>query len=152
MGENRPMYDPAGIDAKLRIGIFRLLDGKYRPRFGNQSKFFCAAIFNHALSEPPGNDEAKAFLKSNERLIEQEAGNLCLDQHMAAALSILYTFTLIRIGPTDPERSMTIVERATKLNIAIRSTEELYPTTDAIQFLAFLDEFASRLLDIALTN
>jgi hypothetical protein len=152
MGENRPICDPSEFDAKLRIGIFRLLDAKYRPRFGDQTKFLCAGIFNYALSEPPGNDEAEAFLRSNERLIEQEAGNLCLDQHLALALSILYTFTLIRIGPTDPERSMNIAERATRLSIAIRSTEELYPTDDAIQFLAFLDEFASKLLELKLTN
>jgi len=69
-----------------------------------------------------------------------------LDSDLALAVSIRYTFILILLGPNDPGRLMNIVDRATKLNIVIRSTEELYPGADAFQFLAFIDEYASRIL------
>lgn len=137
---------PSEIDLKLRLGTFRLLDAKYRPHFGNESKFLCAGIFNWALLEPPGNEEAKSFSETNKCLIEREAMSLYLDADLALALSILYTFKLIRLGPKHPEKSMEVVERATELNIVILSAKEIYPTDDAMLFLAFIDQYASNLL------
>jgi len=137
---------PSEIDLKLRLGIFRLLDKKYHHQFGNQSKFLCAGIFNWVLSEPPGNEEAKSFSETNKYLIEREAMRLNLDPDLALAFSILYSFTLIRLGPKHPERSMEVVERATELNIVILSAKEIYPTDDAMQFLAFIDQYATNLL------
>jgi hypothetical protein len=72
---------------------------------------------------------------------------LHLDPTLALALSILYTLTLIRLGPKHPERSMDMVERATELNIVILSAKEIYPTDDATQFLAFIDRYATNLLE-----
>jgi len=137
---------PSEVDLKLCAGIFRLLDAKYRSQFGDQSKFLCTGIFNWAFLEPPGNDGAKSFLEGNRSLIEREAMTMYLDSDLALAVSIRYTFILILLGPNDPGRLMNIVDRATKLNIVIRSTEELYPGADAFQFLAFIDEYASRIL------
>ena len=137
---------PSEIDLKLRLGIFRLLNAKYRPHFGDQSKFLCAGVFNWALSEPPGNEEAKSFSEANKYLIEREATSLYLDPDLALALSILYTFTLIRLGPKHPELSMEIAERATELNILIPSAKEICPTDDATKFLAFIDKYATTLL------
>jgi len=137
---------PSEVDLKLCVGIFRLLDAKYCSRFGDRSKFLCAGIFNWVFLEPPGNDEAKSFVEANRGRIEREAMAMYLDSDLALAVSIRYTFMLILLGPSDPERLMNIVDRATELNIAIRSTKELYPGADAFQFLAFIDEYASRLL------
>lgn len=137
---------PSEVDLKLRLAIFRLLDAKYRPTFGDQTKFLCAGILNWTFLEPPGNEEAKRFWDTNEPLVKQEAENLYLDSRLATALSVLYTFTLIRLGPKQPERTMGLADRATELNILISSAKELYPTDDAIQFLRFVDEYADRLL------
>jgi hypothetical protein len=150
MPGDEPTLAPSEIDLKLRLGIFRLLNARYRPQFGDQTKFLCAGIFNWALVEPPGNDEAKRFLEANGSLIQREAMNLAADPNLALAFSVLYTFTLILLGPNDPERTMSLADRATELRIAIRSTEDLYPGADAIQFLAFLNEYASKLLGLAL--
>jgi hypothetical protein len=142
----QPIFVPSEVDLKLRLGICRLLDAKYRPHFGSQSKFLCAGIVNWVFLESPDNEEAKKFLEINQGLVEQEAKNLHLDADLALALSVLYTFMLIRLGPKDPERSSALVERATEVNIVIHSTQELYPGADAFQFLAFVDDFADRLL------
>jgi hypothetical protein len=146
MADGEASLVPSEIDLKLRIGIFRLLDIKYRSQFGNQSNFLCAGILNWALLEAPGNAEAERFLEDNRSLIEREAMKICLDSDLSLAVSILYTFTLIRLGPNDSERSMSLADRATELSIAIHQSEELYPTDDAVQFLTFIDEYASRLL------
>ena len=146
MPDNQPSCVPSEVDAKLRIGIFRMLEAKYRPCFGARSKFLSAAVFNRAFLEPPGNEEAKRFLEASEGLIKEEASGLHLDASLRMALSVLYTFTLVRLGPKDPERTMALVERATDLNIPIFTTQELYPTDDAAQFLALVDEYADRLL------
>ena len=122
MSDDGDRLVPSEVDLKLCVGIFRLLDAKYRSQFGDQSKFLCAGIF-----EPPGNDEAKNFLESNRSLIEREAMTMYLDSDLALAVSIRYTFMLILLGSNDPERLMNIVDRASELNIVIRSTHELYP-------------------------
>jgi hypothetical protein len=147
MPDAAPSYVPSEVDLKLRLGIFRLLQAKYHPRFGARSKFLSAAIVNWALLETPGNEEAQAFWEANRDLVEEEAKNLYIDPVPALALSILYSFTLIRLGPKQPEVSMGIVERATDLNIVILSAKEIHPTDDAMQFLAFIDSYASSLLE-----
>jgi|HubBroStandDraft_6_1064221.scaffolds.fasta_scaffold437653_1 hypothetical protein len=147
MPNGEPSYVPSEVDLKLRLGIFRLLEKKYRPQFGSRSKFLSAGVVNWALLETPSNEEGQAFWEANKGLIEGEAKNLHLDPVPALALSILYSFTLIRLGPKQPGVSMGIVERATELNIAILSAKEIHPTDDAMQFLAFIDNYASSLLE-----
>jgi hypothetical protein len=146
MTKSRSSCVPSEVDLKLRLGICRLLERKYSPRFGSRSKFLTAGVVNWIMLEPPGNDETAKFLETNETLVRREAENLHLDADVALAISVLYTFSLIWLGPTNPERSKNIVERATDLNILIQSAKELYPTDDAAQFLAFIDEYADRLL------
>lgn len=137
---------PPEVDLKLRLGTFRLLIEKYRQDHGERAKFLCAAIMNSALVEPPGNDEAKRYLEENHLLIEQESGKLSEDRQLSLAFSILYSFTLIRIGPKDPERSVLLTDRATELKLLLLSTNEICPTKDAAEFLAFLDRYATELL------
>ena len=123
-----------------------MLDTKYRPHVGNQSKFLCAGIFNWAFREAPANEDASNFLEKNKGLIVEEAMSLHLDRELNLAFSILYAFTLIQLGPKHPEQSLDLVERVTELNIAILSAKEICPTDDAVQFLAFIDTYANHLL------
>jgi hypothetical protein len=146
MSDDETRLVPSDVDLKLRLAIFRLLDTKYRPHFGTQSKFLCAGIFNWAFREEPVKEDARDFLEKNKDLIVQEAMSLHLDRELNLAFSILYAFTLIRLGPKHPERSLDLVERGTELNIVILSEKEICPTDDAIQFLAFIDKYADRLL------
>lgn len=86
---DEPSYVPSEIDLKLRLGISRLLYTKYRPHYGDQSKFLCAGIVNWVLVEPPGNEAAQTFVETNRSLIERESMNLHLDPKLALALSSL---------------------------------------------------------------
>jgi len=137
---------PSDVDLKLRLGLFRLLQRKYHPTIGEESKFLAAAIVNWALAEVPGNEEAKMFSEANSSRIQEEAERIHLDIKVAGALSILYTFTLIRLGPTDPDMSLSLVERAAALHIWILSSHDVCPTHNALEFLAFVDEYANSLL------
>ena len=134
------------VERKLRLGIFRLLGEKYRPSWGDQSKFICAGMLNWILLELASNEDGKAFFEANKNVIEQEAMTLHMDSKLATALSILYTFTLIRLGPKAPERSMRLADRASELNIHIRAQEEVCATADVMVFLSAIGEYASELL------
>jgi len=143
--ENRPICTPSEVDLKLRLGICRILEKKYHPILRNQSKFLVARLGLFAIRRR--SEEAKRFLETNNNLIEEEAAKLHLDARVSGALSVLYTFTLIWLGTTDPEKSAKLVDRATDLNILFLSAKELCPTDDAIHFLAVLDEYANGLLE-----
>jgi hypothetical protein len=146
MAHDNPVYLADEVDWKLRLGIFRLLGEKYRASWGDQSKFLCGGILNWILLESASNEDGKAFFEVNKNLIEQEAMTLHIDPELDTALSILYTFTLIRLGPNAPERSMSLADRASELNICIRSQEEVCPTSDVMVFLSAIDQYASELL------
>ena len=105
MREDTPTYLPSEVDLKLRLGIFRLLDAKYGPSFGDQAKFLCAGILNWIFLEPPGNEDARVFLEMNKSLIENEAMTLRLDPKLSLAISLLYTLTLVRLGPKNPRKN-----------------------------------------------
>ncbi len=149
---DKSTYRPSEVDVKLRLGIFRLLDAKYRPSFGDQSKFLCAGIFNSVFLEPPGNEDARGFLETNKSLIEHEAMTLSLDPKLSLAISLLYTLTLIRLRPENPERAFNLAEKATELNIVILSANEVCQprgisvVDDAMEFLSVIDQYASELL------
>src|SRR5271169_802642 len=146
MAHDNPVHLADEVDWKLRLGILALLGEKYRPSWGDQSKFLCGGILNWILLESASNKDGKAFFEVNKTLIEQEAMTLHFDPELATAVSILYTFTLIRLGPNAPERSMSLADRASELNICIRSQEEVCPTADVIVFLSAIDRYASELL------
>jgi hypothetical protein len=149
MAHNDPVYLADEVDSKLRVGIFRLLAEKYRPLWGDQNKFLCAGILNWVLLESASNEDGKAFYELNKDLIAKEALTLHTDPEAAKALSILYMFTAIRLGPNDPERLMKLANRASELHIWIPSQEEVCPTADVMAFLSALDRYASELLSPA---
>jgi len=146
MAHDNPVYLADEIDWKLRLGILRLLGEKYRPSWGDQSKFLCAGILNWILLESASNEDGKAFFEVNKHLIAQEAMTLGADPELARTLSILYMFTAIRLGPNDPERLTRLADRASELHIRIPSQEEVCPTADVMVFLSAIDQYASELL------
>lgn len=153
MSDDEPTYLPSEVDLKLRLGIFRLLDAKYRPSFGDQSKFLCVGIMNGLLLEPPSNEDARRFSEVNKGLIEQESMTLHLDPRLSRAISFLYMLTLIRLGTNSPERSGNLAERASELSIVMLSTDEVCQprgisvVEDATELLAVVDQYASELLE-----
>jgi hypothetical protein len=146
MAHDNPVHLADEVDWKLRLGIFRLLGEKYSPSWGDQSKFLCAGILNWILLESASNEDGKAFFEVNKHLIEQEAITLGGDPELYTALSILYMFTAIRLGPNDPERLTRLADRASELHIRIPSQEEVCPTDDVMVFLSAIDRYASELL------
>jgi hypothetical protein len=122
----------------LCVGIGKMLQAKYGPHFGDQSKYLSMGILNFVLATPPGNEEAERYCEANRCLIEQQANAIHLDFELAYAFSILFSFVLVRLGPTDPERTAELMERASALHIILRTTNEICPTDDAITFLQFV--------------
>jgi hypothetical protein len=146
---NHRALDPVSqVDSKLRLGIHRQLLARYLPSFGDQSQLFCAGIVNWILVEPPDGEDESLFFEANGALIQREANALHLDSRLALAISTLYTLRLIRLGPKNPQKSLELVDRASDLNICIRSAKELCPTDNAIEFLSSIDQYASALLDV----
>ena len=152
MPDDEPLNLPSEVDLKLRLGIFRLLDAKYRSSLGDQSKFLCAGIVNGLLLEPPSNEDAIRFLEVNRSLVEQESMTLHLDPRLSRAISLLYTLTLIRLGTTNLEKSDDLANRASELNVVILSANEVCKARgisvvdDAMEFLSVIDKYASELL------
>ena len=138
---------PSEVEFMLCLGIVKMLQAKYGPHFGDQSKYLSVGILNFALETPPGNEEAERYCEANRCLIEQQAHAIYLDFELADAFSILFSFVLVRLGPTDPERTAELVERASALHIMLRTTKEICPTDDAITFLQFVRKYASDLIE-----
>jgi hypothetical protein len=140
-----PSYTLTDIEHLLTIGIFKRLLNKYQPFFGDQAKFLGANILNYALLRSPEGLDAVRYVAENSNLIEQQATMICQDDLLSHAFGTLYAVMLIRIGPTDPERSHALAERASELLISIRTPEELCRTDDYFELLRNLKEYVDLL-------
>jgi hypothetical protein len=123
-----------------------MLQVRNEPHFGETSKLLCSAILNFAFLQAPGNEDAIQFLDDNQCLIEQQAQLIHNDAELAYAFSVLYSFMLVQLGPRDPDRTLALAERSTSLRIWLRTTNEIYPTNDALEFLTFVRAYAEKLL------
>jgi hypothetical protein len=137
---------PSEVNSMLRLGIFKKLHAKYKPHFEEQTKYLCASIINYALAEKASNGEAQRYMDDNGCLITQQAVTLHNDIELAMAFSVLYSFTLVQLGPKNPERTFELAERAGRLHILLRTTDEIYPTNDAMAFLHFVRKYAEELI------
>jgi hypothetical protein len=137
---------PTEVDLKLRLGIERLLLKKYLPLLGSQANLLAAGLVNWTLCDSPETSEAKMFAHTNADMIEQEATKLHQDPKLRHAFSVLYAFTLIWLGPTNPDKSARLVDRASELNILILSAKEICAAADPFQFLTFIDKYANEVL------
>jgi hypothetical protein len=138
---------PSDIERMLAYGVGELLIDKFRSHFGEEEAGRIAvAILNSAFLMGTDDDGALCFARDNLAFVEQQAKAVHLDPQMSDAFSLLYSFMLVRIGPTDPERSTALTSRATDLMIALRTTEEIYPTTSASEFLSYVRRYALELI------
>jgi hypothetical protein len=67
----------------LCVGIGKMLQAKYGPHFGDQSKYLSMGILNFVLETPPGNEEAERYCEANRCLIGQQANAIHLDFEFA---------------------------------------------------------------------
>jgi hypothetical protein len=137
---------PSEVAFLLQLGIFKKLNNRYVPYFGNDSPLLSVAIVNFLLVEEPGNEDALRYKTANQVLIEQQAQLVSSDPDLSFALSVLCSFTLVQLGPKHPDRSNAIESRASQAGIVLRTTNELYPTDDGLEFLKRVREYASDLL------
>src|SRR5271170_3665183 len=90
--------------------------------------------------------DALHFREQHVELIEREAHAIYADDDLAHAFSLLYSFMLIRIGPTDSERSHALAQTAMDLNIELRTPEEFCGPCNASEFLDYVQRYATNLL------
>lgn len=145
VSENLPSYTLTDIEHLLTVAIFKRLLQKYEPFFGDQAKFLGASILNYALLRLPDGSDAIRYAAENSTLIEQQAAMVCQDDLLSQAFGTLYAVMLIRIGPTDPERSHALTEQASELLISIRTPKELCMSDDYFELIQNLKEYVDLL-------
>jgi hypothetical protein len=137
---------PSDVEFIFVHGIGKILISKYHPALGEDSNLIAVAILNHLFLKAPGNEKTEHYRSKNALLIEREARAISSDPELSYVVSVLYTFMLIGIGPTDPERSSALVERASELMIDLETPEELCPGCDFATFLSFVRNIALALI------
>jgi hypothetical protein len=138
---------PSDVEMILTHAVGKLLIDRYSSHFGEEEAARIAvAILNLAFVMETDDESALRFARENQVFIEQQAQAVHLDPKISDAFSLLYSFMLVRLGPTNPERSRALSERATDLFIVLRTTEEIYPTNDAFEFLSFVRRYALELI------
>jgi hypothetical protein len=116
------------------------------PYFGEETELLCEGLISFALAEPAITQETASYFETEKCLIEQQAASFYQDPDLALAFSILYSFTLVQLGPKFPERSTQLANRAFDLHLILRTTKEICPTDDPFEFLQFVNNYAEDLL------
>lgn len=142
-----PVPIPSEVNSKLRLGILRKLRARYGPYFGEETESLCEGLISFALAEPATTEARASYLEAEKCLIEQQAVAFYQDPDLALAFSILYSFTLVQLGPKFPERSAQLANRAFDLHLILRTTKEICPTDDPFEFLQFVNNYAEGLLN-----
>jgi hypothetical protein len=140
-------HKPSDVGAMLLFGIHNKLCGKYTEHFPLVASTVASAVMSFALAESTGDEVIAAYVKEHQCFVEQQALLLQHDEELATAFSILYSFTLVRLGTKFPERSSQIAEKSTELGLYLRSTREIFDTEDAAAWLAFIREYARKLME-----
>jgi len=141
-----PVPIPSEVNSKLRLGILHKLRARYGSYFGSETEHLCEGLISFALAEPATDQEAAAYFETESCLIEQQVASFYQDPDLALAFSILYSFTLVQLGPKSPERSEQLANRAFDLHLILRTTKEICPTDDPFEFLQFVNNYAEGLL------
>ena len=137
---------PSQVEYVLATAIGKRLMKRYAHEFGDRSNFFAVAILNRAFLMETDARDALHFREQHVELIEREAHAIYADDDLAHAFSLLYSFMLIRIGPTDSERSHALAQTAMDLNIELRTPEEFCGPCNASEFLDYVQRYATNLL------
>lgn len=145
MAEDDLRLTPSEAEYMLAMAIGKKLMERFAPKHGSQSNRLAAAVLNYAFMMKPGDEEAEQYLRENSPVILSEIDAIRDDDQLNAAFSLLYSFMLIRIGPTDFDRSHGLATRASDLNIVLRTPEEFCGPVNAMRFLAYVQEQSIRL-------
>jgi hypothetical protein len=135
----------AEIDHLLREGIIRLLRRKYDVLVGKQSELLCWAILNRALLETYGKAEVTEYARENETFIWQQALQIHTDEQLSQAMSLLYCHTLAVMGPSDPDRTLALAERAAELHIWLSTASDIFMSPNVDRSTKLLLEYAEKL-------
>jgi hypothetical protein len=142
-----------GAIGRLRVGLFATLDKSHRAAYADERfrTFLCAAILNHVVVEPPGNNEAVKFAETHWALIEAEARKIGDDPEISRIASYLYAAQILHaaISTRDPfsERAQVLGERATDLGIYIPNTYDICGQGDGASCTIAIAEYANEVTD-----
>ncbi len=131
----------------LAMAIGKRLIDKFTPTVGADSNRFAVAVLNYAFLKETEDLNAQRYREQHHSLIVWAAQQVPNDEEMSDAFSLLYSLMLIRIGPTDFDRSHRLAERATELCIELRTPEEICGTSDPSVYLDYVRKYAQRLLN-----
>lgn len=145
MSEPKLTMSPSELEYMLVMAIFKRLMSRFTPIHGDQSNRRAVAMLNHAFLMKPGDEAAERYLAENQNAVVQEFEAIRDDLQLYDAFSLLYSFMLIRIGPTDFERSHALSLRASELYIVLRTPEEFCGPIDAQGFLDYIQAYIDRL-------
>jgi hypothetical protein len=153
MSETSLPTKPSEVEYILAHSIGKKLIERYQPEFGEQkASFLAVAILNHAFLMPTDSQEALSFSEDNKVLIDLESRSICYHRELSDAFSLLYSFMLIILGPTNFERTRELSDRASDLLIELRTPEEICNTSDPWVFLAYVRKYALELIDRKISN
>ncbi len=136
---------PSQVEYMLAMAIGKKLIDRFSPAHGDRSNWLSAAVLNFAFMMKPGDETGERYLSENLSTILQEMQGISQDVQLNDAFSLLYSFMLIRIGPTDFERSHGLTLRASELSIALRTPEEICGPVDSRRFLDYVQAYTTRL-------
>jgi hypothetical protein len=145
MSEPKLTMSPSELEYMLVMAIFKRLMAKFTPTHGDESNRRAVAMLNYAFLMKPGDEPAERYLVEHQNEVLQEFEAIRDDVQLYDAFSLLYSFMLIRIGPTDFERSHALALRASELYIVLRTPEEFCGAIDAQGFLDYIQEYIDRL-------
>ena len=95
---------PSEVEFMLCVGIGKMLQAKYGPHFGDQSKYLSMGILNFVLETPPGNEEAERYCEANRCLIGQQANAIHLDFEFAYLhMRVGHAVLISRYEHVDPK-------------------------------------------------
>lgn len=145
MSESRLAALASDFEYILALAVGKLLIDRFTPTLREDSNKFAVAVLNYAFLKRTDDVNAIQYRDDNYRLIVWAAQQISKDEELSGAFSLLYSLMLIRLGPTDFDRSHRLAERASELCIELRTPEEICNTSDPSVFLDYVQEYAQRL-------
>jgi hypothetical protein len=136
---------PSELEYMLAMAISKRLMARFTPTHGDQSNRLAVAMLNYAFLMKPGDEAAERYTSHSHNAVLRELEAMREDDQLYDGFSLLYSFMLIRIGPTDYERSHALTLRATELLIGLRTPEEICGPIDAQGFLDYIQKYIDRL-------
>ena len=145
MHENRLAALASDFEYILAVAIGKQLIYRFTPTLKADSNRFAVAVLNYAFLKKTDDVDAIRYRDDNYPLIVWAAQQISKDEELSDAFTLLYSLMLLRIGPTDFDRSHRLAERASELCIELRTPEEICNTCDSSVFMDYVQEYAQSL-------